>query len=297
MGRQHGAGARRGAGPLAVALLLASGAVHAREPRSSAVADPGPATAELAGACRDAIAGELRRGEVVAGGTCEAERRATLRRQLQGSRARVGFGIVERASVGLTGVSLLLAEARGCQRWPLRLPQRAALGLYEAKAAGCWVRRYAGPVTVSGVLPDGRRVPELQVLQADEGHADLDLGRLVVSLERRGLPGLDAFVRLELGVDGWAGSFDLAAARARLADWHAASVQRGRGVPALLAIRHPAHPAADRVRALALQMTLRRQELDFCAVQSGELSVFRFLERHAWSPYRHLVLALGAVRE
>lgn len=279
------------------AVLSAVSPAHAKvEPRASGVPDPGPATRELPAACREPIAAELRRGEIAASGGCEAERRLAQRRQLQTARAG-GFGVVERARAELTGVSLLLAEARGCSRWPLRLPQRQALGLYEAKAAGCWVRRYDGPVTIAGVLPDGRRVPALLVLRAVEGHADLELARLSVSLERRGLPGLDAFVRLELGADGWAGSFDLTAQRARLADMHAAAVQRGRGVAALMAVRHPQHPAADRVRGLALTMTLRRQELDFHAVQRGELSVYRFLERHAWSPYRHLVLAMGAVRE
>ena len=57
--------------------------------------------------------------------------------------------------------NLLLSEGRGCKRWPLRLPQRATLGLFEAKAAGCWVRRYTGPLTIAGVLPDGSRVAAL----------------------------------------------------------------------------------------------------------------------------------------
>jgi phage tail tube protein FII len=285
------------AGLVGVALLLVASGAAAREPRGSAVRDPGPATRELAGACREQVAAELRRGELAASGGCESERRSAQRRQLQTSRTRAGFGLVERARVELTGSSLLLSEGRGCSRWPLRLPQRQALGLYEAKAAGCWIRRYSGPVTVAGVLPDGRRVPGLQQLRAVEGHAELDLPALAVSLERRGLPGLDAFVSLELGADGWAGSFDLTAQRARLADMHATAVQRGRGVAALMVVRHPEHPAADAVRALALTMTLRRQEQDFHAVERGELSVYRFLERHAWSPYRHLVVAMGAVRE
>ena len=92
--------------------------------------------------------------------------------------------------------------------------------------------------------------------------------------------------------DGWAGSVDLVAVRAQLADWHAAAVQRGRGVPALMIVRHPEHVSAARIRGVALADSVHRQEADYHAVQRGELAPYRFLERHAWSPYRHLVAAL-----
>ena len=49
--------------------------------------------------------------------------------------------------------------------------------------------------------------------------------------------------------------------------------------------------------SLALTASLRRQEADLRAVQRGELTPRRFLERHAWSPYRQLVAAMGAPRE
>lgn len=282
---------------LAAALLLLGRVAGAAEPRASAVRDPSPALLGLTGACREQVAAELRRGEISSGASCEGERRAAQRRQLQTARGRQGFGVVERARTGPTGASLLLSEARGCDRWPLRLPDRPTLGLFEAKASGCRVQRYNGPVTLVGVLPDGRRVAAVAVVQAREGLVDVDLVQVAVRLERRGLPGLDALARLELGVDGWAGSIDLAAVRTRLADMHAAAVQRGRGVPGLLPVRHPDHPAADRVRSLALLTTLRRQEIDLKAVQRGELSPQRFLERHAWSPYRQMVLALEARSE
>ncbi|MBK9753261.1 MAG: hypothetical protein IPO88_07085 [Nannocystis sp.] len=281
------------AGAGLVAALLFAGVVEAREPRGSAVGEPRAAVQELASPCREQVAAELRRGEVDAGVQCEVERRLALRRQLRGGRSLVGFGLVERATAGLAGLSLLLSEARGCARWPLRLPGREALGLFEAKAAGCWIRRYTGPLTVAGVLPDGGRVVAL-VVEVVEGHLELDLARIAVSLDRRGLPDLDAFVRLELGADGWAGSLDLVVQRARLADWHVASVQRGRGVAALCSVRHPEHRQADVVRTLALTASLRRQEADLRAVQRGELTPRRFLERHAWSPYRQLVAAMGA---
>lgn len=291
--RRRGTGA---GGVLFAGLLLVGGAATAREPRSSGVRDPRAAVQGLASPCRELVAAELERGTIAAGGRCEAERRLAQDQQLRAARSLVGFGLVERATVSLAEVSLLLSEGRGCKRWPLRLPQRATLGLFEAKAAGCWIRRYSGSLAVTGVLADGSRVAALAV-QVVEGHLELDLARLEVSLDRRGLPDLDAFVRLEFGAEGWAGSLDLVAQRARLADAHAAAVQQGRGVPALFSVRHPQHPEADGVRTLALTCSLRRQEADLGAVQRGELTPRRFLERHAWSPYRQVVAAMEAPRE
>ena len=279
---------------VAIVALLWGSQAHAREPRGSSVLRPEAAVP--AGPCQQRLLAELRRGEVSAGPGCEAERQVAQRRQHQRSRrhdlghGRVGFGLLERSTSSLGQVSLLVSEGLGCAIWPLRQPDRPSLGLYEIKRAGCWVRRYTGPLSVAGVLPDGRRVAGVEVLQVREGRAQLDLTRLAVSLDRRGLAGLDGFVRLELGTDGWAGSVDLVAVRAGLADFHASSVQRGRGVAALLPVRHPDHPAANRVRALALKTALERQDADFKAVERGDLSPHRFLERHAWSPYRRLVL-------
>ena len=288
-------GARVGApGLLGLAVALTLGEASAREPRSSAVLDPAVAVAGLAEPCRTQVAGQLRRGEGERDG-CVVERRAAQRQLLRAVRPRPAFGLVERTRPGLGRVSLLLSEARGCREWPLRTPGRATLGLFEARAAGCWVRRYAGELVLTGVMADGRRVPRLEVVRVDdEGHVDIDLVRLTASLDRRGMIDLDSLARLDLGAEGWAGSIDLAAVRAALADWHAASVQRGRGVPALLVVRHPDHPSADNVRGLALAAALRRQEADFRAVQRGELAPHRFLERHAWSPYRQLVAAMLA---
>jgi len=291
--RAQGDRRRQGAAWLAGAAvaLLSAAPAQARDPRGSAVERPEAAVA--AGPCRERLLGELRRGEVSAGPGCELERQTAQRRQHQLARGRFGFGLLERATPGLGEVSLLVSEGRGCTMWPLRQPGRASLGLYEVKKAGCWVRRYTGPLAIAGVLPDGRTVPAIAVVQVREGRARIDLTRLAVDLDRRGLAGLDGFVRLELGVGGWAGDVDLVAMRASLADHHAAAVQRGRGVAALLPVRHPDHPRADRVRALALKATLERQDADFKAVERGELSPHRFLERHAWSPYRRLVAAMA----
>lgn len=283
-------GDRRGQGAawLVGAFLSWASPAQAGDLRGSAVERPEAAVA--AGPCRERIVGELRRGEVSAGPGCELERQAAQRLQLRLARWR--FGLLERATAGPGEVSLLVSEARGCTTWPLRQPGRATLGLYEVKRAGCRVRRYTGPLAIGGVLPDGHKAPAIAVVQVEEGRTRVDLTRLAVDLDR---PGLDGFVRLEFGVDGWAGEVDLVAVRAGLADHHADAVERGRGVAALLPVRHPDHPRADRIRALALKATLERQDADFKAVERGELSPYRFLERHAWSPYRRLVAAMAGV--
>lgn len=278
-----------------LALLLARPSL-AGEPHGSAVVGPQPGVVVLGEPCRSQVGAELRAGQI-AGPGCEQERRAAQQRQLQGRRSREGFGLVERSRLELGRLSLILSEARGCRLWPLRAVDRPVLGPADARAAACWIRRYRGPLELAGVTADGRRTPRLvTVMVDDEGHLDLDLGRLAIDLRRRDGVDFDALVRLELGADGWAGSVDLVAMRALLADWHASSVQRGRGVPALLVVRHPEHASAERLRGLALAAALQRQEEDFKAVQGGSLAPYRFLERHAWSPYRRLVAALVAGR-
>jgi hypothetical protein len=277
---------------VALTLLLLARTAQAREPQSTAVTGLQPGLTLLEEPCRSRVAAELRAGQVGAPG-CEDERRIAQHRQMRASWSRVGFGLVERSRIELGHVALILSEGRGCRLWPLRGVDRPVLGPADVRAAGCWVRRYSGSLELAGVTAEGRKLPRLAVLEVDgDGRVDVDLGRLAVSLDRRGEVPLDTLVRLELGIDGWAGSIDLVAMRTLLADWHASSVQRGRGVPALLIVRHPEHPGAGRIRGFALADSLHRQEEDFQAVQRGLLAPYRFLERHAWSPYRQLVAAL-----
>jgi hypothetical protein len=275
---------------VALVVALAAAPAKAREPRVNAVGEAATSVAAGSPACRDVMTRELRTGEITALEQCGADRQAAQRRQIKATGGRPVFGVVERSRAALTRVMLVVSAARGCSLWPLRLPGRPVLGLYEVKAAECFVRRYTGAVEIVGVLPDGGRVPGVFVARADdEGRLEFDLIDVDASLRRRGQPGLDAFVRLELGGDGWAGSVDLLSMRALLADQHAGWVQRGRGVPALMVVRHPKHPSADKIRGLALDAALKRQEADYQAVQRGELSPRRFRERHPWSPYRQLV--------
>jgi hypothetical protein len=272
-------------------LAVAAAPTAAKEPRGSATGEPATAVMTgLSAACREEVVRALQVGEVATRELCGAERLAAQRRQIKASRPRPAFGLVERARSGLTRVMLVVSVARSCTFWPLRRAGHPVLGLYEVKAADCWVRRYTGEVTLAAVLPDGRRVERVFVARSDgEGRVELDLLHVDANLRRRGEPGLDAYVRLELGADGWAGSVDLVAMRAQLADQHAAWVQRGRGVPGLMVVRHPEHASADRIRALALEAAIKRQEVDYQAVVRGELTARRFRERYPWSPYRPLL--------
>ncbi len=284
-GKQH---ARKGW--LALALALVATPVAAKEPRGSAIGPAATVVAGLPEACRGLIVEEMQAGEITRSEGCGSERLAAQRRQMKASRGRPVFGLVERSRSELTRVMLVVSEGRMCTFWPLRRADHSVLGLYEVKAANCWVRRYSGEVPISAVLPDGRRIERVMVVRADgEGRVDFDLLHVDASLRRRGQPGLDAYVQLELGADGWAGKVDLVAMRAQLADQHAAWVQRGRGTPGLMVVRHPEHASADRIRALALEAALKRQEADYQAVVRGELTARRFRERYPWSPYRHLL--------
>lgn len=278
-------------GWLALALALVAGPAAAKQPRGSADTPAAAAVAGLSDACRDEVVEDLRRGEIEQMARCGSERLMAQRRQMKASRGRPKFGLVERSRSGLTKVMLVVSEARVCTFWPLRRAGHPVLGIYEAKAADCWVRRYKGEVPIAALLPDGRRIEGVYVAQADaDGRVEFDLLHVDANLRQRGQPGLDAYVRLELGAGGWAGAIDLVALRAQLADQHAAWVQRGRGVPGLMVERHPDHASADRVRALALEAALKRQEADYQAVVRGELTARRFRERYPWSPYRHLLV-------
>ncbi len=261
----------------------------AKEPVSSRVANPARVTASVQGPCHAQLATELGRG--VSGDGCSEQRRTILRQLGRKTQWGPGFGVVERATPTPTGLSLLLAAARGCTLWPVRDPARTVLNLYDAKVAGCSVRRYQGPMVVRGIHADGRTVDNLEVLQVDGGRVEVDLVNLAVQLDRQGLR-LDEFTRLEFGRDGWAGQLELAPVLAMFADRHAAAVLRGRGVPGLWMTLHPNHRAADAIGEAALKASLQRQELDLEAVKRGVMTPRRFLQRHVWSPYRPQVEAM-----
>lgn len=280
----------------AVVLLAAAAAGlggRAREPRRTEVE---AATAEQAVApapepCRREVAAELRAGQRAAE-TCAAERRRASERVLA-KRGRPVFGIVERRTVRLSGVALVLSEAHHCERWPLRAAGREDLEPGAAIEAGCRVRRYRGPVTVAVAGAGGASAPVITLEADEDGRLEVVFAELDVLLRGRGLGGLMSQAALVLGADGWAGRVDLTAVRAQLTEWHLTWIGRGRGVPALFTALHPEHPGAAVTRARALEATVRRQAAEAEAVKRGELTPRRFLERHTWSPYRALVGGLA----
>lgn len=150
---------------------------------------------------------------------------------------------------------------------------------------------------MSAVAPDGTRWLDVFEIESDvDGRVTLDFAELDAALRSRGMPSLDAFVRLELGNRGWAGVLDLGRMREFIADWHFEWVRRGRGAPGLFVARHPEHERAGAARALAVEGILARQERDYLAVARGELLPREFLWRYAWSPYRRSVEAMAAGR-
>lgn len=274
-------------------MLLVLGCARAagssREPSPSEV-DPervARAAAQAPAACQDEIAAALAAGERRDGG-CSAQR-DRVAQQLLGSSPRRTFGMIERQTVRLSGVTLVLSYAHHCERWPLRTPGTTTLDVGAARRAGCSVRRYEGSLTIGVVAADGARVPVTTIRADVDGKAELRFTEIDALLRARGRGGLMAFAALEVGAQGWAGRLDLGQLHAQLAGWHATWVGRGRGSPGLFVALHPDEVATSTLRVRALEASLRRQADDAAAVERGELSARRFLERHTWSPYRSKV--------
>lgn len=243
------------------------------------------------GSCVELVEAELREGRPREGTGCDRTRREIARAL---SVARQRFGIVEHRHVDLVGMRFRLGVGRSCRRWPLRR-RDDVLDAIDARDAGCRVSPYRGVVTIHAVDPQGRRHPVGSSRTDRDGYLRLELSDLDAAVrgdegsEAYALQGLDAFVRLELGRDGWAGSVDLVRLRGFLADWHFRWIAQGRGVPALFAVRHPEHPHGPDAEAMAVEARVQRQEEDYQAVIDGRLPAGAFLQRHVWSPFRRAV--------
>jgi hypothetical protein len=289
-GSPIGGRARRAAAGL---LLVAAGCATA----GSATREPSPPELEPAAIaaaarrvpepCRAAVTAALTAGEQLAGGCAAHGQRAAEEALAQGPRR--SFGMVERATVRLASVGLVLLHAHHCRRWPLRASGEPALYVGAARAAGCGVRRYVGPLTVSVATADGAATRVMTVHTDGDGQVEVNFMEVDALLRARGYEGLYSFAELQVGAGGWAARVALPELRAQLAEWHAAWVGRGRGSPGLFVALHPESAAAATMRTRALEATLKRQAEDAAAVERGELPARRFLERHMWSPYRSLV--------
>lgn len=281
---------RRRAALASVLAVLCAG-FGGREPGGGSV-DEARAAAAAAGAserCRGEVEASLRSGARPGRSRCGGEVDAAATRLIQGARGRVAFGIVERETVRLSGVSFVLSVARRCERWPLRSQGQAALDIGAAEAASCRVRRYEGPLAVAVRRRDGAVEPVMSMKVGQNGQIEVTFAEIEASLRAQRRPGLADAAAVLFGAGAWAGHVEMEALGREAASWHASWVSRGRGLPALFGSLHPEHPASATMRVLALEAALRRQAADAEAVRRGTLSRRRFLERHAWSPYRSLV--------
>ncbi|MCY1056986.1 hypothetical protein [Nannocystis sp. SCPEA4] len=288
-GKRIGAPARRAA----VSMLLVAGCAgvggRSREPARSEV-DPQTTAAVVARVpegCRAEVAAALTAGEDMAG-SCAVMRDRAAQEALARRRLRV-FGMVERTTVRLASVALVVSQAYLCRRWPLRNAGESALEIGPARAAGCTVRRYRGPLTISVREANGAVLPVMTARSDDDGYIEVMFADIDSLLRARGRGGLMTFTELQVGRDGWAVRVKLPELQVQLAEWHATWIEQGRGSPGLFAALHPQDGAAAQMRVRALEATVQRQAADAAAVERGELSARRFLERHVWSPYRSLV--------
>ncbi|WAS94029.1 hypothetical protein [Nannocystis punicea] len=289
----RGTGIRAPARRAAASLLLVAGCAglggRSREPGRSEV-DPqvtAAVAARVPESCRAEVAAALTAGEQLTTPCAEPLSRAADE-ALAAGRQR-SFGIVDRTTVHLASMGLVLSKAYLCRRRPLRAPGQTSLDVGAARYAGCVVRRYAGPLTISVASTEGTVLPVMTVRSDEDGRVEVSFAEVDALLRARGRGGLSPYATLLVGRDGWAGRVDLTQLRAQLADWHATWVGRGRGSPALFAALHPEAEAAAGMRTRALEASLKRQAEDAAAVERGELSPRRFLERHVWSPYRSVV--------
>jgi hypothetical protein len=230
------------------------------------------------------------RGERV-GSTCTRAAMQAGRRQLRRTPTR--FGVVVHRRVDLVGARLVVALASGCREWPTSSRSRV-LAEFDAIAAGCHLRPYRGALALVVVGADGRRAEAMRVHADREGVVQFRFADVDMAARDRGLGGLDEWSALTAGHDGWAGRFDLGRLRGLLADWHLSWVRRGRGSPALFALRHGEHPRSQLAVDLAVEANLARQQRDFASVERGLLAPATFLDRYVWSPMRHSVEAMLA---
>jgi hypothetical protein len=293
--RAHG---RWALGPVIAAfcaLGCASQAPRVRAGRTEPLPPIAPTSlaAEAAARAGDACSTQLRQQLKVGArqnGDCDATSNLATRRVVSSHGVR--FGVVDHRDVNLSRVKLSLSEGILCRGWPLPDKRGEVLHTRDAQRAGCILRPYRGPVTVTAVTMDGQRHEVLALESDSDGRVSFEFSEADAALRADTRVGLDGYARLEVGASGWAGSVDLARLRAFLADWHFAWVHNGRGSAALFAKRHGEHPRGEDAEAYAVEALVVRQEEDFNAVNEGRMGPTSFLQRHVWSPFRHAVESL-----
>lgn len=284
--------------PLALALALVgptdaaagSGAGPSLRPVRADAQDVVGLRVEASAICRAQILDELIAGQRRQRTDGCAEDRERVGRALV--RWRDDFGFVERRVVELAALRLVLGVAKRCRQWPLRSPGRNVLRRNDVDLAGCRVRRYEGPLTLTFVDHEGRTSSPLAPLHTDvDGRLMLRFASIDQALRALGRGELADYARIELGDDAWAGHVDLDQLLRFRADWHLSWIRRGRGTAGLFVAEHPEHPGAEQARTWAADARLARQERDVARVEAGELTARDYLDRHPWSPYRRRVQA------
>jgi hypothetical protein len=245
--------------------------------------------ADVDAGCRSEAERSLRGGR--ARHDCAKKAMQASRRRLRHSPER--FGVVLHRRVDLLGVRLVVAQASACREWPTSSRSRI-LAEFDALAAGCRLRPYRGALALVVVDADGRRRETMRVHADREGVVRFRFADVDAAVRDGGLGTLDDWRALQAGHDSWAGRFDLVRLHGLLADYHLGWVRRGRGSPALFALRHPEHPRSQIAVDLAVEANLARQQRDFVAVERGVLPPAAFLDRYVWSPMRHSVESMLA---
>jgi hypothetical protein len=285
---------------LAVAVVLVASAprgagaaegASAGEPRSFAprAQERAEILDDVGPRCRASAERTLRGG--AGDRSCARDTMRAGRRRLRHAPTR--FGVVVHRKVDLVGARLVVAQASGCREWPTS-SRGPILGEVDALAAGCRLRPYRGELALVVTDAGGRRAEVARVHADREGVVRFRFADVDLAVREHGLGTLDDWTAIDAGHDGWGGRFDLRRLRGFLADWHFSWVRRGRGSPALFALRHRDHPRSDLAVDLALDASLARQQRDFASVERGVLPPATFLDRYVWSPMRHSVESMLA---
>jgi len=249
------------------------------------------ASEQVAGSCRDVVLGELTAGRRRAQ-DCDRERRRAGRAAV---RAAMSFGYVISREVDLHAVRMVVGKAVLCRRWPLRAPEGSVLRSTDIDTAGCRTRRVKTGIAVTVLSADGARQEGVMMLRPDaDGRVALSYGALDLELRAQDLGALHDYVRVEVGVDGWAGTLDLQRLQEFRAGWHLRWVRGGRGAPLLFATRHPEHRAAAVARELAEQRESLAARALLDEVLAGKVSPAVFVVRYPDSPLRASAEAMMA---
>ena len=125
-----------------------------------------------------------------------------------GGRISARLGVVDRRSVDLDGITLVLGVADRCRKIPVDGSEEGGLTTARAKSAGCRTRVYDGSLSVH-VDAEGGAPLEIQRIAVTDGFVRLSFADLSRASQLAGAGGLWNHRRLLLGDAGWAGAVDL----------------------------------------------------------------------------------------